>query len=54
MFRLRVGAQGFTVLACVAGSIYYERQRRMERFDKKKADELLAGGQVKIAEEPKL
>ncbi|KKA27408.1 hypothetical protein TD95_000473 [Thielaviopsis punctulata] len=27
MFRYRVGAQGFTVLAMVAGSIYYSRDR---------------------------
>ncbi|CAO3691403.1 unnamed protein product [Rhizopus stolonifer] len=28
MFRLRVAAQGFTVLAMVGGSIYYDQQKK--------------------------
>ncbi|KAF1805754.1 hypoxia induced protein conserved region-domain-containing protein [Mucor lusitanicus] len=31
MFRLRVAAQGFTVLAMVGGSIYYQHKREQEQ-----------------------
>ncbi|KAG0737580.1 hypothetical protein G6F57_004629 [Rhizopus arrhizus] len=33
MFRLRVAAQGFTVLAMVGGSIYYEQQKKNKESD---------------------
>ncbi|RCH84047.1 Respiratory supercomplex factor 1, mitochondrial [Rhizopus azygosporus] len=37
MFRLRVAAQGFTVLAMVGGSLYYEQQKKGETEESPKA-----------------